>query len=309
MKKLLQKLSARKDKSATTTTTSSDVKPLHKFTTGDLLKVMHPPSNGAHYFVEETAEVIVVCVVAVSWCRKNAASHWRPAYGVRGLQTGKGGCPFYGVDEELRNQKWTLWVTEEDVLGRHDIQQDLSAFPLDRLPLSCLSLVMYHLARASSLHIAFLQSLACKKIHSAWLDDTVWRRRCRDLDPLTMIPEMGGALSFYKQHYHWNVTILTVWANMSGTCLSGRFSVVVPANMTVSTFLALVAQSPKNLQGSAILQPFDGSLINMESYIEGDWLSFKRNCKFQQTPPTLTLQEAGLCNDAVLYQVEGMMCD
>ena len=87
------------------------------------------------------------------------------------------------------------------------------------------------------------------------------------------------------------------------------FSVVVSANMTVSTFLALVAQSPKNLQGSAILQPFDGSLINMESYIEGDWLSFKRNCKFQQTPPTLTLQEAGLCNDAVLYQVEGMMCD
>jgi hypothetical protein len=106
-----------------------------------------------------------------------------------------------------------------------------------------------------------------------------------------------------QQHYcsRWyNCRIVTVFVSQYGTSLSDDFSMDVSPMMTVKAFLDAVKIYPKNKQRSAVLFPYDPSVLvkRGEKKEEG---GLGPNCSFDISNLDATIVEAGMTTSSFIH--------
>lgn len=210
--------------------------------------------------------------------------------------------PFQELDREERSKAWTV-VT----LPIGDVEifvPEQSDFPLEQLPLSCLSLVLAQLRLRDAAELARVSQRFCR----AFRDEVAWRRRC-EREPDVM-QHYDGSQSFYalfRDRGPWRVRIVCLEADSKR--VSDAFYVLCRPTITVEQLQKLVCHKRYQAHGAVrptTLRPFDPSALTMEKgAIPHSWLPEwpRPNCAFDASQPQADIRTAGLVPEAVLSVV------
>lgn len=214
-----------------------------------------------------------------------------------------------------------LCVVPLSSLQRHEVREE-SDFPAGQLPITALVVVLSHLDVAEASFLSYV----CKKFNSAFRDDTLWQRRTLQIVPASFsLATNSSWMDAYRNLTEWDIQIVTVFHHRGGNSISGTFTVRCTPKCTIAQFVALTRENPQNRQrmwkdfGEMSLRPHDASRVGRYQHVPGQGSHIvsespdaKPNCAFNvegKDLSTWTVEQAGLCNGAVLETPERMMCD
>jgi hypothetical protein len=206
-----------------------------------------------------------------------------------------------------RQHRGKCWGVVSMPVGEVEIfVPEPSAFPLEQLPLSCLSVVL----SALPLREAAALAVVSQRFRRAFNDEVAWRHRC-EAEPGVM-EHSDGTQSFrelFRQHGPWRIRVLSI--NRDGSRLASAeehdsFYVMCRPTITVSQLQHLILNSRRMrmpLPRMDSLEPFDPrKVVQEKGRIPHAWLPDwpQPNCSFDASNPAADIRSAGLVPEAVL---------
>jgi hypothetical protein len=179
-------------------------------------------------------------------------------------------------------------------------------FPITELPLPVLSTVLYHLPLNQIAHMARTNQM----FYAAWKDEKAWQRRCQDAGV------MEQSESSWMETYlssRWTIRVVSKGFSWGNYFVSHDFSVRVFPSMKVKEFLHLLIKHPRN-RNHCSMDSFTphhpkGDPKHLKEVRNSPLEALERpNCTFDLSC-TGSIQEAGLCDGAVLEQPETRFVD
>ncbi len=191
-----------------------------------------------------------------------------------------------------------------------EVTVEVSAFPLNDLPLHVLALVLFWLP----MRLAAEAACVSRRFATAFGDNVAWKRRCLrdvtrniDIEATFEAEKHQSWLLFYRRYTPYRIRVVIVRPRGRYFAIGEIFDFVASPTMSVADFIDMVGSNararyyrgrPMLPHNPVVLQP------NYEELKEAGAVPDKSNCKFSTSNPSATIAEAGLCDGAVLEQPE-----